>query len=489
LLLCSEPTYEGLVRLLRDGYGFAGLFTSEGGQFMGSHAMSPDNRLRTVTGLCKIFDGLPIDRVRAGDGISSLYERRAALHLLLQPIIANQIFGDELLIGQGFLSRILSVMPESAAGSRPFCKPAPSTISSLNKFANGLLALLNKKPPPLTARDREIKSKTLRLSAGAEKAWIDYYNGVESQVGAGSWLAPVRGLANKAPEHATRLAATLEGFKNPDANEVSKSLFDTATELVDFYLNDALRIYATIQDSADLKLADLTLEWLTKQWPEPAFSLRDIYQFGPYAIRDAETAKRVVVILVEHGHITQIEGGAVIRGIKRRQAYKLVCSSDLNLRVSDTANPANPANFPNDAPDPKKETSHATVSLAKTTNPVDGVPGEEPEISRGSANFADGAPALAQNSSSPDQKISNPEQKISNEAANFADQGQHVGSITTNIANLADTVVRPDSKISRISRISSIGHPENQKIGTSEGDGADDEGEIPGLDDEEESHS
>ena len=57
---------------------------------------------------------------------------------------------------------------------------------------------------------------------------------------------PVRGLANKAPEHAARLAATFEGFKNPDANEISKSLFDTATELVDFYLNEALWIYTTI---------------------------------------------------------------------------------------------------------------------------------------------------------------------------------------------------------------------------------------------------
>lgn len=46
-------------------------------------------RLRTIAGLSKIWDGLPIDRVRAGDGIASLYERRAAIHLLLQPIILN----------------------------------------------------------------------------------------------------------------------------------------------------------------------------------------------------------------------------------------------------------------------------------------------------------------------------------------------------------------------------------------------------------------
>jgi hypothetical protein len=343
LLLCSEPTYEGLVRLLRDGYGFAGVFTSEGGQFMGSHAMSAENRLRTIAGLSKIFDGLPIDRVRAGDGISSLYERRAALHLLLQPIIANQVFCDELLIGQGFLSRILSIMPELAAGSRPFRKPTPVEISRISNFSNGLLVLLKKKSAPKTVKDREIKSKVLTLSKDAYKAWTDYYDRIEAQVGAGGRLAPVRGLANKAPEHASRLAATLEGFKDPNANKVGKPLFDTATELVDFYLNEALRIYATIQDSADLKLAELTLEWLTKQWKEPAFSLRDIYQFGPYAIRDAEPAKRVVAILVEHGHIAPIEGIVVIKDIKRRQAYELVQS---NTHGMVSANPANAANFP-----------------------------------------------------------------------------------------------------------------------------------------------
>jgi Protein of unknown function (DUF3987) len=68
ILLCSDSTYEGLIRLLREGQGFAGIFTSEGGLFTGGHAMSQERRLQTVSGLCRAWDGQPL----AGCGKSSI---------------------------------------------------------------------------------------------------------------------------------------------------------------------------------------------------------------------------------------------------------------------------------------------------------------------------------------------------------------------------------------------------------------------------------
>jgi hypothetical protein len=72
VLTCSEPTFEGLCRLFKNGHPSLGIFTSEGGQFIGGHGMTQEAKLRTATGLSKLWDGTPVDRVRGGDGVSSL---------------------------------------------------------------------------------------------------------------------------------------------------------------------------------------------------------------------------------------------------------------------------------------------------------------------------------------------------------------------------------------------------------------------------------
>src|SRR5207245_2139162 len=76
ILLCGDPTFEGLVRLLREGYGWCGIFSSEGGTFVGSHGMADEAKLRTITGLSAVWDGLPVKRSRGGDGNHALPGRR-----------------------------------------------------------------------------------------------------------------------------------------------------------------------------------------------------------------------------------------------------------------------------------------------------------------------------------------------------------------------------------------------------------------------------
>jgi hypothetical protein len=103
LLTCSEPTFEGLVKLFDRGQPSLGLFNDEGGQFIGGHGMSDDAKLRTITGLSRLWDGQVIDRVRGGDGVMVLPSRRLAMHLMVQPVVATKLFADGLLADQGFL--------------------------------------------------------------------------------------------------------------------------------------------------------------------------------------------------------------------------------------------------------------------------------------------------------------------------------------------------------------------------------------------------
>jgi hypothetical protein len=118
LLTCSEPTFEGLCKLYGRGRPSLGLFSSEGGRFIGGHGMTEEAKLRTATGLSKFWDGSPVDRVRALDGTLYLVGRRLAMHLMVQPRVGDLLLRDGLLIDQGLASRLLVSAPESAAGTR-----------------------------------------------------------------------------------------------------------------------------------------------------------------------------------------------------------------------------------------------------------------------------------------------------------------------------------------------------------------------------------
>ena len=107
-LIIAEPTIEALVKSLCHGLPSMGLFNDEGGQFLGSSTMSKENLLKAITTLSMLWDGSPIDRARsmAGESLRA-YDRRLSLHLMLQPYLANQIFKDPLINGQGILGRCL----------------------------------------------------------------------------------------------------------------------------------------------------------------------------------------------------------------------------------------------------------------------------------------------------------------------------------------------------------------------------------------------
>jgi hypothetical protein len=125
LLTCPEPTFEGLCRLLASGHPSVGVFSAEGGQFVGGYGMSEDNRLKTAAALSGLWDGGPIKRVRSGDGIIILPGRRISMHLMLQPGVSMRLLGDPTLIDQGLFSRVLATMPDTNAGLRLWRDPQP----------------------------------------------------------------------------------------------------------------------------------------------------------------------------------------------------------------------------------------------------------------------------------------------------------------------------------------------------------------------------
>ena len=49
-----------------------------------------------------------------------------------------------------------------------------------------------------------------------------------------------------------------------------------------------------------------------------------VYQHGPGAIRDKDTARRIVRILEQHGWLRKLPDGTVVEGAPRRDAWDVV---------------------------------------------------------------------------------------------------------------------------------------------------------------------
>jgi len=324
LLTAPEPTFEGLTRALAIGQPSIGIFSAEGGQFVGGHGMSDEAKLRTAAGLSSIWDGEPIKRVRAGDGVMVLAGRRVSLHLMMQPDVAASLLGDRVLADQGLLSRLLVSAPESMAGRRLWREPGAEYAHAIKRFGERALGLLES---PLTyangTRD-ELIPRALPLSRPARQLWIAFADHVERQIGPGGPLEAVRGFANKAAEHAARLAAVLCVLEHASALDVDEECMARGIVLAQHYLGEALRLAEAARIDPGLRRARQLLDWLQRSWGEPAVSLPDIYQLGPAGFRDKKSARAAVEILVEHGWLLALADGAVTRGVRRRDAWGLV---------------------------------------------------------------------------------------------------------------------------------------------------------------------
>jgi len=324
MLTSTEPTFEGLTKQFHNHHPSLGIFASEGGQFIGGHAMNEENKLRTASGLSELWDAGEARRVRAGDGASVFPGRRVALHLMVQPDVATILFADQLLLGQGLLSRVLASAPESAAGTRHPRPEQPETDQVLRGYGAHLLQILERPLPLAAGKSNELEPRALPLSQESRSIWMHFVGHIDRSIGPGAELEPIKGLANKLPEHAARLAAVIELVSDINSAEVSADNMKAGITLAEHYAAEALRIFEASRVNDDLRLAHRLLEWLHRHWKGSAISLPDIYQRSLNAIRDQAAARKLVTILENHGWLTPMPEGTVVAGQRRRNAWRIV---------------------------------------------------------------------------------------------------------------------------------------------------------------------
>ena len=321
-ICAAEPTIEGIGKHLDQLRASLGLFSDEGGAFIGGYGMTAENRLKTLAGLSRLWDGSALDRWRAGEGVASFPGRRLSLHLMMQPVVAVDVLSDKLASGQGFLARCLVTYPSSAIGSRLRIGHSPQSDVALIEFSRSVTRLLRREMPLREKCRNELDPPVLALSKKALSVLREYYLAVEAAQADGGPLAEVQPAASKAAENAARIAAVLTLFENPAAVEVDADTMANAVALAVYYVDEAARLSDTAAISKATADAEQMRRWLLEKWTEAHICVTDAVQRGPF--KETQRAEQALTVLQQHRWIAPIDGGAEILGRKRRKVWRIV---------------------------------------------------------------------------------------------------------------------------------------------------------------------
>ena len=319
----TEPTFEGLTRKFAEGMPTLGLFSDEGGQFLGGFAMQSEHRQKTLAAFNDLWQGNPIRRTRAGEGSFTLYGRRLAMHLMVQPGVARAFMADPMAADSGFLPRFLICEPPSTIGTRlqsaVWHEPA-----ALAYFEARLWEILGS-PLPIDAETRELQPRVVQLSPEARKQLLTFADHVEAEQLPGGAYAHVTGYASKAAEQAARIAGVLTVWRDLRAPAVPGEAMRDAIILAGFYLGEAVRLADVATISAEIDRAEKLRRWLLDSWPHSDVLPSDVLQRAPIrALREAPAARAVMALLELHGWLVRLPEGNIVRGKARREAFRIV---------------------------------------------------------------------------------------------------------------------------------------------------------------------
>lgn len=319
--LVTEPTYEGLTQMFRFGQPSLGLFSDEGGQFLGGYAMNKDNKQKTLAAFNDLWSGNSIRRTRQSDGAYQLFDRRLAIHLMVQPSVAHELLSDPLAVDTGFLARFLICEPETTIGTRKY-NNSQLDQTSLDEFQKYQSYLLEQSMP-INSETGGLEPRVLTLSPEAKAELIEYADEVERKQSKGNQYEPITGTASKSAEQAARLAGVLTVFSDITASHIDADTMRNAISLAHYYLDEALRLVEVAVASTELKTADYLLKWISQNYGIEPFLFSEVLQNGPNSVRDSKRLKSLFAILTEYGWLIKMPKATIVDGKSRNTAYRL----------------------------------------------------------------------------------------------------------------------------------------------------------------------
>lgn len=304
-LIYADVTPEALAHGLGTKWPSAGVVSAEAGVVFGSHAMARDSVTRNLATLNTLWDGnsLTIDR-RTSDSFT-VRGARLTVALQVQEQTLREFYdrAGALARGSGFMARFLIAWPESTQGSRSYTA-APAAWPALSAFNRRIADLLNQ-PAPIDEAGG-LKPTVLTLTPEARRAWIEFYNGIESSLAAGGELHDVRDVASKTADNAARLAGLFHVFEHGTGGAIGLETFKGASRLAEWHLHEARRFFGELAlppEQADAARLDA---WLIEQ-RTPEVNKRYAQQRGP--VRDGGRIDAAIRELVELDRVQLVKDG------------------------------------------------------------------------------------------------------------------------------------------------------------------------------------
>jgi putative DNA primase/helicase len=324
LRFVSDPTVEGLFKLLAVGQPSVALFSDEGGLLIGGHALNSDNALKTMARWCKLWDGSPFDRVRAGDGSAVLYGRRMALHQLAQPDVMTKLLSDRTANGQGLLARCLVAWPESTIGTRFTDHFEWAGEQPRVKRLYAALKSLMEAQPRTGKSEQELDPLELPLSESAKAMAVAASNQFEKLMAKGADLAEMRDRAAKGLENACRIAGVLAVIEGGlSTRQIEESHLERALILVQWYLAEALRIRGAAAVPQVVTDAETLSAWLSERSMRE-FRTDPVLRKGPNQLRNKPRLMAAIAELLKCGYLTENEPGKTIDGVRARKSWEVI---------------------------------------------------------------------------------------------------------------------------------------------------------------------
>lgn len=320
-IVASAPTIEGIVKHLPELRASLGIMTEEGGALIGGHSMKAENRLATCASFSAMWDGQPLDRWRAGDGVANYVGRRFSAHILVQPVAAEALLSDPMANGQGLLARFLACRPASHIGTRLRIEGDALAEAEIARFATRIRSLLSRDLPLAGNQRNELAPPVLPMSPDARAVLTMFARNVETAQAPGGPFEGSRAFASKAAEHAARIAAALTIYTDPGALKVTGETMVGAIEVATFYANEAARLADAATVPREVADAERMRKWLLERWKEPYISAAVATQRGPFKVTDRN--RKALRLLESHGALIKADN-AEVDGKPRKEAWLIV---------------------------------------------------------------------------------------------------------------------------------------------------------------------
>lgn len=305
-LTCDEPTPEGLWLLLSEGLGVAGIFSAEAGAFVGGHAMSTDNRLKSAALFSQMWDAEPLRRVRVSGIGNPLYGRRVSMHLMGQPEAMAGFISDPTLRDQGLLARFLWSAPESTMGTRFQGKIAADAEAKLSRYQRAIKRCLERPIVRADDDERACAPRVLPLSDEAQKVICTFADDVERELAPGGTFVTITGLAAKLAEQALRLAGVFTFVSDPEASTIDAAMMRNACQLALWHGGEALRLFNAGSASPEVLAAEALRVWLLEQADAEVLQSR-MLTHGPNRLRDSKSLSAALKLLAEGHWVTKTQ--------------------------------------------------------------------------------------------------------------------------------------------------------------------------------------